>query len=141
MKADKQTEAEIKAILQRLTDAYGKRDLQGVLACFASDADVVLYGTGADEKRIGPDQIRTQVERDWAQTETAAMSFAWISVSAAGAVAWAAVDGTFKLRAAGQAMAIPARVSFVFEKRGGQWLIVHSHFSTPASGQEEGRSF
>jgi hypothetical protein len=41
------------------------------MALCASDADVVLYGTGADEERVGPVQIRTQVERDWSQTESA----------------------------------------------------------------------
>ncbi len=141
MKADTRTEGEVKATLQKLTDAFGKRDLKRFLECFASDADVVLYGTGADEKRIGLEQIRIQVERDWVQSETAAMSFAWSSVSAAGAVAWAAVDGTFKFRVEGQDMILPIRVSFVLEKREGKWFIVHSHFSTPASGQEEGHSF
>ncbi len=50
----------------------------------ASDADVVLYGTGADEKRIGLEQIRAQVERDWSQSDSAAMMLDWTSVSAAG---------------------------------------------------------
>jgi len=36
---------------------------------------------------------------------------------------------------------MPARVSIVLENRGGKWLIVHSHFSTPAAGQQEGYSF
>lgn len=84
MKADTSTESEVTTALQKLTDAYAKRDLKAFLACFASDTDVVLYGTGADEKRIGLEQIRIQVERDWAQSESAAMSFTWNSISAAG---------------------------------------------------------
>jgi uncharacterized protein (TIGR02246 family) len=141
MKADAQTEGEVKASLQRLTDAFAKRNLKGFLECFASDVDVVLYGTGADEKRIGLEQIRAQVERDWSQSETAAMAFTWTSVSAAGMVAWVAVDGAFKFRVGGQDIALAARISFVLEKRAAKWLIVHAHFSTPASGQEEGQSF
>ena len=58
------------------------------MECLAPDADVVLYGTGADEKRIGPEQIQSQDERDWAQTESIAMSFPWSSISGAGTVAW-----------------------------------------------------
>jgi len=38
-------------------------------------------------------------------------------------------------------MALPARVSVVFEKRDGAWLVVHAHFSMPAGGQEAGRSY
>jgi uncharacterized protein (TIGR02246 family) len=140
MKADMQTTEEVKAALERLADAYASRDLAKFMACFAPDADVVLYGTGADEKRVGPEAIRTQVERDWAQTETAAMVFSWMSVSAAGPVAWAAVDSAFHLRASGQGIDLPARVSFVLERRAGTWQIVHAHFSVPAEGQEEGHS-
>jgi len=141
MNTDKKTENEVTAALQKLTHAYAKRDLKGFLECFASDADVVLYGTGADEKCIGQEQIRTQVGRDWAQSESAAMSFTWTSISGAGVVAWAAVDGTFRFRADGQEMSLPGRITFVLERREGRWLIVQSHFSTPASEQEEGQSF
>lgn len=141
MKADSRTEGEVKTTLQRLTDAFGNRDLKAFLECFAPDADVVVYGTGADEKRIGSGQIRSQVERDWAQSESAAMLFGWTSISAAGPVAWVAVDGAFKFRAGGKDATVPARVSVVLERREGRWLIVHAHFSTPAAAQEEGRSF
>lgn len=141
MKADSQTEREVQATLQKFAGAYTKRDLDGFLGCFAADADVVLFGTGADEKRIGLEQIRTQVERDWAQSESAEMSFPWISVSAAGPVAWVAGEGAFKFRIDGQEGTIPARVSFVFERREGTWLIVHSHLSAPLATQEEGQSF
>jgi uncharacterized protein (TIGR02246 family) len=140
MKADAKTEAEIKALLTRLTDSYEKRDLEGFMACFAPDPDTVLYGTGADEKRIGPVGIRIQAQRDWDQTEAISMAFDWMSVSAASPVAWAAIDGAFKIRAGAQAFTMPARATFVLEKRDGKWLIVHGHFSAPAAGQEEGQS-
>ena len=140
MKATKETEREIKTIIQKLTGAYERRKIEEFLGCFASDDDVVLYGTGVDEKRIGLEQIRAQVERDWAQTESISMNFGWVSVSAAGSVAWAAIDGAFDFRANGQAGTIPARVSFVLERRDDGWLIVHSHFSTPSQTQDEGQS-
>lgn len=141
MKADARTEADVQAALKRMMDAYASRDLSGVLDCFASDADVVLIGTGADEKCVGPEQIRRQVERDWTQSESAAMAFSWTSISAAGATAWAAVDGSFRFRAGGQEGALPARGTFVLEKRDGKWLIVHMHVSTPNAAQQAGKSF
>lgn len=141
MKADSKTTAEVQATIKKFTDAYQARRLNDVMDCFAPDADVMIYGTGADEKRIGPEQIRAQVERDWAQSDSLSLSFDWSSISAAGPVAWAAMDGSFKVRAGGQEMTVPARVSLVLENRGGRWLVVHSHFSTPAAGQQEGHSF
>lgn len=140
MKADVQTTLEVEAAIKKLTEAYKVRSLKDLMERFVPDADVVLYGTGADEKRIGPEQVRTQVERDWAQTESIEMSFVWKSISAAGPVAWVAADGAFKIRAAGQDMVLPTRASLVLVKRGGEWLVVHAHFSTPAPGQDAGSS-
>jgi uncharacterized protein (TIGR02246 family) len=141
MRAEAKTASEVRAVLQKVTEAYANRDLDGFLGCFAPDDDVVLYGTGADEKRVGLAQIRAQVERDWAQTESASISYDWTSISAAGSVAWAAADGAFVLGAEGQDIRLAARCTFVLEKREGRWLVVQAHFSTPAAGQEEGSSY
>lgn len=140
MNADSGTEAEVKAVLARFSESYAKQDREGMLACLAPDPDVVLFGTGADERRIGLAEIQLQAERDWAQTEAISMDFDWMSVSAAGPVAWAAVEGAFQIRAGGQEFRMPARATFVLEKRDTHWLIVQSHFSTPAAGQQEGDS-
>ena len=141
MKADAKTEAEVRAVLTKLTNSYEKRDLEGFMGCFAPDPHAVLYGTGIDEKRIGLAEIRMQAQRDWDQSEAISMAFDWISVSAAGGVAWAAMDGAFKVRAGGQEFTMPARVTLVLVKRDDRWLIVQSHFSAPAAGQQEGESF
>jgi uncharacterized protein (TIGR02246 family) len=141
MSAEIETAREVEGAIEAMVRAYNARNLSDVMACFARDSDAVLYGTGGDEKRVGPDEIRFQVERDWGQAESLELAFASRSIGAAGDVAWAALDGAFNLRAGGQALTLPARVSLVFEKRDGKWLIVHSHFSTPAAAQEEGHSF
>jgi ketosteroid isomerase-like protein len=141
MKADAITESAVKAVLVKVTEGYAKRDLALLLSAFAPDPDVVMYGTGADEKRIGLSQIQAQAERDWSQAESAAITYEWTAVSAAGAVAWAAADASFKLKADGQEISLPARLTCVLEKRGEQWLIVQAHFSLPAAGQGEGESF
>ena len=140
MKADAATEAAVIKTVNKVIDSYKRRDMEAFMATFAPDADTVVYGTGADEKRIGPDEIRFQAQRDWDQTDALSMVFNEMSVSAAGSVAWVASDGGFQIRAGGQEFNMPARVSMVLEKRNGDWLIVHSHFSVPASGQEEGDS-
>ncbi|HET9591111.1 MAG TPA: nuclear transport factor 2 family protein [Anaerolineales bacterium] len=141
MKADATTETAVRAVLDKVAEAYGKRDITLLSSAFAPDPDVVMYGTGADEKRLGLGEIQAQAERDWSQTDSAEVTYEWTSISAAGPVAWAAADASFRLKADGQEMALPARITFVLEHRGGQWLIVQAHFSFPASGQSEGESF
>lgn len=141
MKADAATEREISAAITRMVDAYGGRDMEALSVAFAPDDDVVMYGTGADERRVGLAEIRAQSQRDWDQSDAIAMRFDSQAISAAGDVAWAALDGAFEVSAGGQSMEIPARVSVIFENREGRWLVVHAHFSMPAAGQAEGESF
>jgi hypothetical protein len=141
MKADMGTEAAVKAVLDKVAEGYAKRDLALMQSAFAADPDVVMYGTGADEKRVGMAAIKTQIERDWSQSEAVRIKYGWTSVSAAGPVAWAAADAAFNLKAGGQELTLPARITFVLEKRFEKWLIVQAHFSFPTPGQGEGESF
>ena len=143
MKANEQTTAAVLAVMEQMSDAYLHRDMDALMAIVAPDPDVVMYGTGADEKNIGRDGIKRQAERDWSQTDEATIELGWHSVSVAksGEVAWLAADAAFALKAGGQEMSLPARITATFENRSGSWLMVQSHFSFPAAGQEEGESF
>jgi ketosteroid isomerase-like protein len=141
VKADAKTQAEVLKVLNRLAEGYAKRDWNIIRPIFASDPDVVLVGTGKDEKRVGVNEIKIQAERDWAQSESTEMSFGWISVSASGNVAWVASDATVRAKAGGQEVVLTARMTAVLEKRDEKWLIVQAHLSLPAAGQAEGESF
>jgi len=141
MKADTQIQTAVMNTLNEFAENYEKRDLDGVMSVFAPDSDVVLYGSGADEKRVGIDEIRAQVERDWSQSEATSFTYGWTSISSAGMVAWAAVDLTFMVKADGQEFSFDGRLTNVFENREGKWLMVQGHFSLPSATQEEGESF
>ena len=66
--------------------------MDNLLSCFAPDPDLVLIGTGADEKGIGLNEVRSHLKRSWTQSEAASIEPGWTSVSAAGSVAWVAGD-------------------------------------------------
>jgi ketosteroid isomerase-like protein len=140
MKADAQTEAAVRNVLDRLAQSYAQRDWEVLRAILAPDPDVLMYGTQADEKRIGLGEIKAQAERDWSQSESGSIEYDWTMVSAAGDVAWVAADVLFRATIEGQDLALPGRLTAVLEKRGDQWLIAQSHFSFPAPGPE-GESF
>ena len=141
IKADRKTEAEVVAALNKLSEGYTRRDMNGLLALLAPDPDVFIFGTGADERRVGLAEIRAQFERDWSQSEAASFQWGRHSVSAAGPVAWVAADVTFKIKVAGEEVTLPGRMTGVLEKRGDRWLIAQAHFSLPAGGQAEGQSW
>jgi ketosteroid isomerase-like protein len=141
MKADAQTEAGVMASLEQFKQAYEQRDMARLLELFAPDADVVFFGTGADEKRVGLAEIQKQAERDWSQSEAFSWEWGWSSVSAAGSVAWVAADAVGHARVAGQELHFPLRVTVVLEQRGANWFWLQAHASMPAPEQTEGESF
>lgn len=141
MKADAQTEAAVMAVLAQYTHAYEHRNMEELLALFVPDPDVLIIGSGADEKRVGLAEIQQQAERDWAQSETAAFTWKWSLVSAAGSVAWLAADAVISAQVGGQTMQLPFRFTAVLEQRGDKWLFVQMHLSFPAPEQAAGESF
>jgi ketosteroid isomerase-like protein len=141
MRASPQTQAAVQAALQQWKDAYTQRNLDRALAVIAPDDDVVGIGTGLDEWRVGPQQFKAQVERDFAQSEALSLDYEPLVVSEAGPVAWVAGRATVRARVDGQDLTLTGRFTAVLEQRDGRWLLVQTHFSLPAAEQAEGRSF
>jgi len=110
MKADSNTFNEVQAALNDWADSYRQRDIQRLLAHISPDLDVVMYGTGPDEKRVALAEIRTQAERDWAQTDAAAFVFEQPMISAAGSVPCVDNAGT-RVARPGDATSVRAFVS------------------------------
>jgi ketosteroid isomerase-like protein len=141
MKMDQKTQSEVVDVLNRAHDAYRRRDIDELLGYFAPDTDVVMYGTGADEKRIGRDAIRQQAERDWAQTESSAFDWNWHSVVGSENVACLSADGAATVTIEGENINMPIRFTGVLEKQGDKWLFVQAHYSVPFGEQAEGESW
>jgi ketosteroid isomerase-like protein len=141
MKADAKTEAEVLATLDQFWEAYAKRDLVSVIALLAPDPDLSMFGTGADERRVGLREWVAQMERDWSQSEAMWVELGWRSVSAAGQVAWVSADCVIHYRTNKVDGTMSARLTVVFERRDGKWLMIHMHGSAPLGTQAEGESF
>jgi ketosteroid isomerase-like protein len=141
MNASPQTQAAVQATLQQWKDAYTQRDLDRALAVIAPDDDVVGIGTGPDEWRVGPEEFRAQIERDFAQSEALSLNYEPLVVSEAGPVAWVAGRATVQARIDGQDLTLTGRFTAILEQRGDRWLLMQTHFSLPAAEQAEGRSF
>jgi ketosteroid isomerase-like protein len=141
MRASPTTQAAIQATLEQWADAYSERDLDRALALVATDDDVVGIGTGQDEWRIGPEEFRAQIERDFSQAEALSVQYEPAVVSEAGSVAWVAGRATVQARVDGQDLSLAGRFTVVLERRAGRWLLMQTHFSVPAADQAEGRSF
>ncbi|TWT38415.1 hypothetical protein Enr8_01070 [Blastopirellula retiformator] len=131
-------EAEAMAVLREFASAYAIRDLEKLLAVFLPEPDVVLLGTGQDEKRLGLTGICEQAERDWEQADTLHFRFGWRSVSCYGDVCWIAAD-CFALVQAGYRQAeIPLRITAVLVRNAEDSLrIAQLHYSSPVLPEDE----
>ncbi|MHB9096858.1 MAG: nuclear transport factor 2 family protein [Syntrophales bacterium] len=141
MKADAKTKAEVLQTMREMWKAYGRLDVDGVLAVYAPDPDIMVCGSGADEVYIGPKQAMKGLKRDFAQVRSVKVRLSKVRISAAGKVAWLAADCLFTAHVTGCDIDMAGRLTVVLEKRKGRWLIVQSHFAMPHAGQAKGQSF
>jgi len=141
MKADPKTESEIVEHTKTYLETYKNRDMEGFLGLFVTDPDLVVIGTGVDEKCYGINDVKSLVMRDWSQSSEMSMSFSNMSVSRAGSVAWMAADCLVVAGIDNEQQRFNMRHTAVLEKRGGAWLIVQLHVSLPPESQTTGQSF
>jgi ketosteroid isomerase-like protein len=141
MKVTEETKLGVLSTLDKIAEAFEERDLDKMMSLFSTDEDMVVIGTGADEKRIGKSEVRSLFKRDWSQSEASSIGYNWKSISAEGKFAWAAVEATVYARIGSREIHLPSRLTIIMKKSGKEWLIVHWHASLPASGQETGEAW
>ncbi len=131
-------EDEIKDVLQKIADSYGKRDVNGIMSCFSEGPKVVFSDGISDEPITSPDMIRKSFERDFANTQSYTIQFTRIFVGAKGDIGWFLSSLTGKVKIDNEEHSVPAQWSGVMEKTGGKWRIIQSHFSYVPSLEDAG---
>jgi len=84
MKADSKTESEVMDAVKQCFNAFAMKDLYAMMAFFAPDPDIVVIGTGGDERGVGFAEVQAIFERAFSQFDEASFDFGWHSVSIAG---------------------------------------------------------
>ena len=134
MKADAQTEAAVLAVLDAFNTAVATGARDAVLDLFTPDPDVFLLASEAGERAIG----RAELERFFSRAFARPVAFSWTwdagIVSAAGPVAWVALDATVHMTSERGTQRAPYRITAVLERRGDRWLLAQYHGSEPAPG-------
>lgn len=125
----------IKAVLDNYIESIENEDIEEYGKIFVHDPEMVNFGTGAKERIVGWDALRKVIEeQNAALSETKiTQSDVTINLSPEGRFAWATCLWDFKATMEGQVMQLPVRCSWVLEKRGEEWKIVHFHKSVGAA--------
>ncbi len=138
MKSATDAQAEVMSVLERFNEAWSERDLEALIDLLAPDPDVVLYGTGVEERRIGLDEICAHAEEAWSQTDSLYQEVGWHSITVWNDVAWVAADSVAHVETEGRALQFPLRQTGVLIERDGKWLITQWHASMGAGGRDAG---
>jgi uncharacterized protein (TIGR02246 family) len=118
--------SDVEAVTARWIDAFNRKSARDIVALYATDA--VLFGTSSPVLRDNPELVRDYF-KDIAALGNATISVGEHRVQLFGNVAINTGFYTRISRQDGKTVRNPARFSFVYEKRGGQWLIVNHHSS------------
>ena len=112
-----------------------------MMASFAPEPDLVVIGTGRDERGVGFAEVKAIFERAFSQFDEAFFDFGWHSVSVVGPLALLATDIDLRVKAGDREVSRQIRLTCVEEKRGDKWLVLQSHDSVPDRDQAEGDAF
>ena len=118
--------SDVEAATGRWISAFNRKSSADIVALYAPDA--VFFGTSSPVLRDKPELVR-EYFKSLATLGDAVISMGEHRVQVFGRVA---INTGFYTRTAmqdGKEVKNPARFSFVYEKRGGQWLIVNHHSS------------
>jgi hypothetical protein len=131
-------EAEKSAIQKVLTSyivSIENEDIALYGKIFIHSSDMVNFGTGANERIVGWDALKKVIE---AQNEALSdtkinQSEITINLSDDGKFAWATSLWDFNAKMGDQQMLLPVRCSWVLERVGDEWKIIHFHKSVGAA--------
>lgn len=132
LKASRQVESQIVSILEKFSKLVSKRDADGVLKLFGTDEDVISIGSEAAEIAIGRKEIKNFLNRVLSRAYTFSWKWDTHLVSAKDSTAWVFSSGSVVKTKNGKHETSPYRLSAVFEKRDGKWVLMQYHGSEPA---------
>ena len=119
-------QSDVEAATARWIDAFNRKSSADIVALYAPDA--VFFGTSSPVLRDRPELVADYF-KGLATLGDSLISMGDHRVQVFGRVA---INTGFYTRTSveeGREVKNPARFSFVYEKRGGQWLIVNHHSS------------
>jgi uncharacterized protein (TIGR02246 family) len=111
--------------------AFSEEKPDGILALY--DKEAVLWGTLSPKRRDNPEAIRDYMVTAFAALPGHKVSFGDQLIRVYGNTAINTGYYTFTYTKNGETQTLPARYSFVYVKRNGEWMIVDHHSSAMPS--------
>jgi len=123
--------AEIAALNQRLAEAFNKRDINAMIACYVDDKDAIFYDDSIPFQHEGSSALRKYTQDLFETSSQIHMEVEAISVVVSGDLAATHSTVPFSWTDKSGAHRERGRYTQVLKKVSGKWLIWHEHFSVP----------
>jgi len=130
--------AAVNSVLNLLCESFDTENMDLFSKLIAHDPDIIVFGTDAAERFVGYEPFAESVKKQFESFEEAKYTSRErvIKVHKSGEVAWASMLVDVRGKTQGQPFAVEGwRITGVFEKRDGNWVVVQWHVSAPVSGQ------
>jgi uncharacterized protein (TIGR02246 family) len=126
-------EDQIKSLLQQWKKSFEAKDLDGVMKVYVSGDELVAFDVVPPLKYVGQEAYRKDYAELFAGFEgPLAVELNDLSITADRNMAYSrVVDHVTGKGKDGHQMDLTVRVTDVYRKTGGKWLIVHEHVSAP----------
>jgi len=124
---------EIRTLLQQHDKALSEKNIDNLMATFSTDPNTVVLGTGAEEKWVGPAEIKTAYTEMFKDYDPGTMqcSCDWHTGGAdqGRTMAWLAATCPCKDSMGGKTREYKLNVTATVEKQNDQWRFVSLHMS------------
>jgi uncharacterized protein (TIGR02246 family) len=118
---------DVAAAAARWAEAFAADTPDRIVALY--DREAVLWGTLSPQRRDNPEAIRDYMVNAFKALPEHRVSFGDHLIRVYGETAINTGYYTFTYKKDGESKSLPARYSFVYVKRNGQWMIVDHHSS------------
>ena len=126
--------SEIRIVLEQYELARESEDFTTIEQIWASDEDIVLFGTDGDEQLVGFAAIRKAMSQQFDELENILINISEqkIKINKAGTTAWFSQILNYNYIYQDEDMSFEGiRFTGVLEKRDGKWILVQGHLSVP----------
>ncbi len=123
-------DAALKAVDEAFVQAFNKKDVDAVLACYSDDA--ILMDPGPALVYRGKEEIKRGIGEFFKAQPTAELKLDEVHYTAVGDFGYGWILWTISMKGPdGSAMQMKGRATDVMAKRGGKWMLVCDHASAP----------
>jgi len=125
--------ADIQALEKRIEDGLKARDAKAIMANYLPGNDLIVFDVIPPRQYKGWDAYKKDFEGFLAGcADTPTVEFTDVTIETAGKIAWGhSIQRIACTDPKGGKMDLTSRVTDVYRKVKGKWLIVHEHVSVP----------